>query len=239
MTIQINFGTGMLIQGIATATDFSASMSPVTTPVAALDITQSSQDIIVDIDVSAYTSNGQQITVVDSPLAPTHSFVDMTPSLATTDSAGLVTVNPLSIYGGTAQVSVVTPVGSRTYSGNVSATGKTITTASVLFAPGSVSKHIYDTIKALWDGKTPGNSTMDTFTSNNYNTSAPAAVRNAALWSGSFGQEAISIMRSDVASAGNFPLMLLSSRHFYCCAHAAPSIRLRYALGNCDEWGDC
>jgi hypothetical protein len=178
---------------------------------------QTIQDCNVNTVDAVISDNNFAIDVHDSTLASGHEFINNTPTIVSCDAAG----NVVKIINGTAIIDIKTPVGKRQYSRVMVSAATFQKSYWQSFVAGSLGKHIVDGMLALVAGKICNNTTTDMFTSNNYNTSAPAAVRNPSMFAAGLDLTAISIMdkRWDGITTYGHPGMLISPRHILGAAH--------------------
>jgi len=208
---------GKVLRGTTQAEDFSYSIleTPIVSGGTAADA--SFYDATNSLTTGAGVVNNCQIQVQDSFLLPGHSFVNQAPAVASMDSIG----NMALLTPGTAQVDIVTPVGtrrlSRALTGSIASS-----TVFKAYKAGSLGEHVTNAINALISGKTPGKATQQFASANNFNLTTPAVTRNASLFTSAYDATAISVMRVDISGnnlGSAFPVLLISPRHVIAASH--------------------
>lgn len=218
--MNINYAPGAnLLRGMREQDDFDYNIRELPIVTGPDIIEQTLQDCVVDhITEQTATENNFAIDVYDSTLIPGHSFVNNTPSIVTCDAAGVVT----RLVDGLASIDIVTPVGRRNYSRQMSAAAYTAGDWWQSFVPGSLGAHIVNNMLGLVAGKTRSIQTTDVFTSNNYDTANPAAVRNPNLFAAGVDMSPITIVNKTYIggpSTYTHPGLLISPRHIIGAAH--------------------
>lgn len=223
--------------------DFSYSVSPAvpTQPIYGVaGATEELADCFAVPVSKTLSHNVCQVSVVDSLTAPGHRLVSRDSSMATISGD---TITGVGTTLGLVPVDVVTPAGTRSYSFN---NGSEIDPAHQFvtqYKDGSLAKHIVDGVMANIAGKTPSDTTQKAFTTNNYNSATPNAVRNPNIFSGAISLSGFGIMndRQDgvVGALGGdchwmHPPVLISSRHILSASHWHPHTKVVFLdkLGN-------
>ena len=215
--MNIIYGTPGRLRGLIQSEDFSYAINE--TPLFNNEVITptTSQDCNYNAHSGSSNSNDFSISVTDSLLKPGHSFVNNTPSVVTVSPGGAVA----RIINGAASIDIQTPVGRRRVTRTMTDSAVTAANYWQSFVAGSLGKHIVDSILSMISGKTPGNTTKDMFSSNNYNTDAPAAVRNPNLFAAGIDMSPISIINKNSSGGSTYthPGLLISPRHIIGAAH--------------------
>jgi hypothetical protein len=227
MPIVIEYGTAMTVRAIQPSTDFSVTNTPISTPVAEV-VTSGDGAFCADVNGTltrpAYMENSFQLAVTDSTLSPGHSFTNNSPSTAEVSAGGLVarptpSAWPMTV-GGDATIDVVTPIGTRRYTGNTAHSPCVDDAEFDHFVEGWFAEHQVSRMLALIDGKTPGDATKNMFSSATYGTAAPAFVRNPSMFAAEFDLSPISFTRS--GGTFKFPAVWVTPNHALCAWHVVP-----------------
>lgn len=167
------------------------------------------------------------LVVTDSPVFPGHAITNYTPEVASVSAAGEVS----HVADGTAVFDVTSRAAKQRITRAIA--NPVITPAHyefVSFRAGSLSKHCTDAVDALIAGKTPNATTKAAWSSNNYNGTAPAGVRNPDCFADSLDFSAISMVAN--GSYGQ-NVALISPRHFIFAWHMGPRV-----VGTALAWKD-
>lgn len=157
------------------------------------------------------TANTATFDIGDSLVNPGYQLINQTPGIISLDNGAMGYV-----ANGEAIVDVVSHGGTRRYSRTISTSGQPPNDRFVSFVAGSLGKHIEDAITALVSGKTPGQTTMNLFTTNNYSPTAPSVTRNPDVFTAILDLSPISVVNG---STYVHPGLLISPRHIIGASH--------------------
>lgn len=151
--MKIIHGTGPRIRGYTPLEDFSTNTVQVPTVVGGSAGTQVVNEVTYTTQIGAGSVNLFRLDVSESSLKPGKSFESVTPSVCTVDSSG----NVSHVADGLCKINVVTPVGTRQFSQQLTTTGSTtVRTGVQSIAAGSLLKYLTDQRNALLAATTPG-----------------------------------------------------------------------------------
>lgn len=219
--MNIVFGGSSAMRGVTSEQDFSLTVNENPAIAAPVYSPFVDRDANFSTITGSLTANNFIISVTPSLVFPgTPVFESVTPDTATVDAAGAVT----RVADGDAKILVrfPSPLGVRGVARRMSATGSTTAKYFQSFVSGTLGAHVNATMTAMVSGKTPSDTTKNLFTSNNYSLSAPAAVRNPNVFTGSIDLSAISIINGSGSGGYIHPAMLISPRHIIGATHYQP-----------------
>jgi len=216
MNLVFNSEPSVTVRGIRQEEDFTYTV--VETPAISSGVASAVDvdDVTVERTVGITSTNNFRLEVSDSILRSGHTFLNDTPSIVSVDANGNVT----RLVNGLASVSIETPVGTRKYEREMVDSGAGTVDVFQNFRTGSLGKHVVDAMLALISGKTPSDTTRNRFSSNNYNTAAPAVTLNTSCFAASLDLSPISVINtaSGVGTKAH-PGLLIGSRHIVSVAH--------------------
>lgn len=147
------YGVGPRIRGYSQIEDFSVNTVQVPTAVGGSAGTLAVKDVVYTTQVSTGSVNLFRLDVSESNIKPGKSFESVTPDICTVDAAG----NVSRVADGLCKINVVTPVGTRQYSQQLTTVGNTTVRTGVLsLATGSLLKYLTDQRNALLAATPPG-----------------------------------------------------------------------------------
>lgn len=151
--MKIIHGTGPRIRGYTPLEDFSTNTVQVPTVVGGSAGTQVVNEVTYTTQTGAGSVNLFRLDVSESNFKPGKSFASVTPSVCTVDSSG----NVSHVADGLCKINVITPVGTRQFSQQLTTTGNTtVRTGVQSLAAGSLLKYLTDQRNALLAATTPG-----------------------------------------------------------------------------------
>ena len=171
------------------------------------------QDFIADVTTPTSSDNNCKVAVGST----SYTVENQTPTVCSIDSAGKVT----RLLDGACNIDLSIPESKRRFSRTLLRSAGSASYLQKSFAIGSLARHITDNIDAYLSGKTPGASQY-TFAGETYSATAPVGTRNADIFSGALDLSAFSFTISGRGS--QFPVHLISDRHFICAAHVLPGV---------------
>lgn len=174
---------------------------------------QAVQDFIADVTTPSSSDNNCRLSFGVTQ----YTADNQTPSVCSLDTAGKIT----RLADGTCNIDLSIPGSKRRFSRTLSRSAGSASYLQKSFATGSLARHITDNIDAYLSGKSPGASQY-TFTGESYSATAPAGTRNTGIFSGALDLSAFSFTISGRGS--QFPVHLISDRHFICAAHVLPGV---------------
>jgi hypothetical protein len=212
MRLVYNAGTATKVRGKSVAEDFQVSTQDTPLSIGGTPTTGNTiagSDQITTNTVASMDNNF--IVSAFAPLSATPPTISTdTPSIVTVSNSGRVT----RIADGLAVIRVTNPYGTRLYSQQMVRVGGT-TKVLTGYVAGSLAAHVSAAVDGMISGKLPNAATQNVFTASGTRSSTHIA---AALT----GLSAVSSYR---ASTGRqYPVTLISNRHFICAAHVQPAI---------------
>jgi hypothetical protein len=158
-----------------------------------------------------------QLNVAESASFPGFEIINRTPLTCDVSPSGAVTWKA----NGFVIVDVVTSIGTRRYERYmVNASMDVPRYRHNNFLAGTLGRHIYDTMAAQVAGKTFSTSSVTPYSSNNYNTTSPAVVRNPAAFTAGLDLSAITVVNGGTYG---HPGLLISPRHILGADHYVAS----------------
>lgn len=216
MTVNISFAATPVIKGPSANDHFSYSISETPKTWTPPQYTYQVDDIIYTVTEYSGTDNNYSITLTPSVNFPGYEMKSLTPTICSVTPTGAVArildgVGTVQITSGRCIEQIT-----RTFAHT---TGTPATTTSDYEAP-SLAKHILTNIANMIAAKSPGATTQNTYTSNDYATNNPTVVRNPNLFCKSYDMTHMTVSSS---LGGHYPSALISKRHVIRAIHVDPT----------------